>query len=65
MVVHLLNYRPRAARGIKVRLPGKYPNPRLFSPDENRPAIRLLHATEKETVVEVPELGIYSIVVLE
>jgi hypothetical protein len=65
LVVHLLNYSPRAAQGVKVRLPGKFEGLRLLSPDKNSQPARLLYSTEKETAVEVPEVAIYSMLVFE
>jgi len=63
MLVHLLNYTGRPARGIKVAVQGKFEDVRLLSPDSPRdPAHAFASGTTTE--IEVPELGTYSVLVL-
>jgi hypothetical protein len=65
VLVHLLNYARTPARGVKVTVQGKYSGARLLSPDSTRVAVRALPVPGPGLEVEAPELGTYSLIVLE
>jgi len=65
LLVHLLNYTASPARGVKLRVQGKFSSARLLSPDSTRTAVRLVPAGGSSVEVEIPELATYSLVVLE
>jgi len=64
LLVHLLNYTAAPAKGVKVKVDGKFASARLLSPDSTRAAVRLVPAGSK-VEIEVPELATYSLLILE
>lgn len=65
MIVHLLNYLPHRADKIRVSVEGRYGAVKLLSPDGVAERVRTLTATGASTELEIPQLNIYSLIVLE
>jgi hypothetical protein len=60
LLIHLLNYAPQAAVGVRIQVRGAVKNAALHSPDESRGAMRVDGAR-----IQVPRLDTYSVVVLQ
>jgi hypothetical protein len=60
LLIHLLNYAPQAAAGVRIQVRGTVKSAALHSPDESRGAMRVDGAR-----IEVPRLDTYSVVVLQ
>jgi hypothetical protein len=65
LIVHLLNYTPRRAEKIRITVEGRYGPVRLLSPDGVPEQVRTLTSSGPSTELEIPQLGIYSVVILE
>ncbi len=64
VMIHLLNYTTQPARNIKVTVRGAFKKVTLLSPDGPREPARMLTSSGGVTECEVPELGIYCLLVL-
>lgn len=64
VLVHLLNYTGRPARNLKVIARGKFEDVRLLSPDSSRDPAQVT-SSGPLTAIEVPELGTYSLLLLD
>lgn len=65
VLVHVLNYTRNPARDVKVKVQGKFASVKLLSPDSTRSSARVLPSSGSGLEVELPELGTYSLLVLE
>ena len=64
LIVHLANYLPHPAGGVTVTADKRYGRVRLLTPDSPRGAVAV-RAGAGATIVEVPDVRIYSLVVFE
>jgi hypothetical protein len=60
LLIHLLNYAPEAAAGVRIQVRAEVKSAALHSPDESRGAMRVDGAR-----MEVPRVDTYSVVVLQ
>jgi hypothetical protein len=65
VIVHLLNYTLRRAEKIKIAVEGRYGPVRLLSPDGVPEQVRRLTSSGPSTELEIPQLSIYSVLILE
>ncbi len=65
VIVHLLNYTLQPVQSIQVKVQGEYDGARLLTPDSPRDSLRVIASSATMTEVQVPSLGIYSILVFE
>ncbi|WP_437222444.1 glycoside hydrolase family 66 protein [Planctomicrobium sp. SH661] len=64
-LVHLLNYTLEPTGPIKLTLPEAFQQVRQVSPDQEQAALRVFSSTERGTEVEIPQLHIYSVLILD
>jgi hypothetical protein len=65
VIVHLLNYTLKRAEKIKIAVEGRYGPVRLLSPDGVPEQVRRLTSSGPFTELEIPQLSIYSVLILE
>lgn len=64
-ILHLLNYTPHPTGKIKITVEGKFRKAGLISPDEGTGPVRVVALGASSAELEVPQLRIYSLVILE
>lgn len=64
-IIHLLNYTPHPTGKIKVTAEGQFRKAGLISPDEGTGPVRVVALGASSAELEVPQLRIYSVVILE
>ncbi len=65
LLVHLLNYGPQPVSKVSVKVDARYGAPRLLSADGLNDNARIVSSADGSRTVEVPRVGIYSLLVFE